>query len=278
MRKRINKVRLIIFVVVAALFVQVGFIGYSMLGGVLGLKEVALKDETSIEISQDVLNKIKSSDPDNYNKDVANYKALLKALNVHIVFKNEIERLIKDGKKLPDILIAYSFLNDKYGNISDLEKLAEAKASGKQWKDIFTSYTKSHPEFKPSNFDEKQLETLLDMVNSNQDDVMIADRVSQNTKTKIDTLIQKRSQGISWRLINAEAGIVNGQEKLPHVPVTRDQLTKYVNQTKLPEKDIVEALVLASKLGLSADNVLKSYKQGVPEETIYANAYEAKYY
>ena len=313
--RKVKRIRILVIVLVAAFLIQAGYVANSMLGNNLFNKQIAktentdsdsslqaasttnldisangtqtkqavnvdnqLKDETSIEITQDILDLIKSSAPDNYTKNVTNYKQLLTKLNVHVTFKNEIERHIKSGKKLPDILTAYAFLNDRYGSMTDLEKLVKEKASGKKWVDIFKTYNKANPEFVPRNFDSQYLEKLLGTLGINHEDIMIADRVSQNTKVSIEEVINKRIEGLSWRLINAEYGIVNGQEKSPHLSVTREQLTKYTNQTKLSEKQVIEAMTIAMKLEKSAKEVLQSIKQGLSKEEIYSRAYEEKYY
>lgn len=313
--KRVKRIRILIVIIVIAFLAQASYVTYSMLGNSLFNTQTSgtdtgpagistqetgtgnskdsdnggqvsnqavsaneqLKDEVSLEISQDILNLIKSSDPDNYTKNVNNYKALLKDLNVHIIFKEEIERLITKGNKLPDILTAYAFLNDCYGNILDLEKLTSEKKSGKKWPDIFKAYNTANPEFVPRNFDAQYLEKLMQTPGIDQEDIMIADRISQNTKTEIDALINKRVEGLSWRLINAQYGIVNGQEKSPHLSVTREQLAKYTGQTGLPEKKVIEAMVMANKLDKTLDAVLREVKQGLSKEEIYSGAYEEKY-
>jgi len=304
--RKVKSIRILVIVITAAFLIQAGYVAYSMIGSSLYNNLIAqvdstdssnsavgsntkvskqaikvynqLKDETSIEISQEVLDLIKKSDPDNYTKNVDNYKQLLKNLNVHVIFKNEIERLIKSGKKLPDILTAYAFINDCYGSMTDLEKLVKEKASGKKWVDIFKAYNKSNPEFVPRNFDSQYLEKLLGTSGIDQEDIMIADRVSQNTNVAIEEVINKRIEGLNWRLIKAQYQIVNGQEKSPHLSVTRNQLAKYTNQTKLSEKKVIEALTIANKLGKSADDVLKLVKQGLSKEELYSRAYEEKYY
>lgn len=296
--KKVKRTRLIVIILAMVLVVNAGLVGYSMIGGNLPVSDKnssdnsvkttvntqnsrtvdnGLKDEASTEISKEILDLIKAQDPDSYTKNLNNYKQLLELLNVHVKFKNEIERLIKKGKKLPDILIAYSFLNDCYGGMEDIEKLVDKKESGKKWPDIFKEYFKNNPEFVPRDFESDYLERLLDS-GTNQDTIMIADRVSQKAKVEIDTLISKKQAGESWRLINAEYGIVNGLEKSPHLSVTRNQLTKYTTQTKLSEKEIINALTIGTKLGKSADSVLNSVKKGLSKEVIYAMAFEEKYY
>jgi hypothetical protein len=296
--RKVKRTRLIVIILAMVLVVNAGLVGYSMIGGNLPVSDKnssdnsvkttvntqnsrtvdnGLKDEASTEISKEILDLIKAQDPDSYTKNLNNYKQLLELLNVHVKFKNEIERLIKKGKKLPDILIAYSFLNDCYGGMEDIEKLVDKKESGKKWPDIFKEYFKNNPEFVPRDFESDYLERLLDS-GTNQDTIMIADRVSQKAKVEIDTLISKKQAGESWRLINAEYGIVNGLEKSPHLSVTRNQLTKYTTQTKLSEKEIINALTIGTKLGKSADSVLNSVKKGLSKEVIYAMAFEEKYY
>ena len=296
--RKVKRTRLIVIILAMVLVVNAGLVGYSMIGGNLPVSDKnssdnsvkttvntqnsktvdnGLKDEARTEISKEILDLIKAQDPDSYTKNLNNYKQLLELLNVHVKFKNEIERLIKKGKKLPDILIAYSFLNDCYGGMEDIEKLVDKKEAGKKWPDIFKEYFKNNPEFVPRDFESDYLERLLDS-GTNQDTIMIADRVSQKAKVEIDTLISKKQAGESWRLINAEYGIVNGLEKSPHLSVTRTQLTKYTTQTKLSEKEIINALTIGTKLGKSADSVLNSVKKGLSKEEIYAMAFEEKYY
>lgn len=297
--RKLKTNRIIVIALVVILVVNAGLVGYSMLGGNLfvadkgssdgGSQNTAvnsqtpkaevkgLKDEASLDISKEILALIKAADPDNYTKNLDNYKELLTDLNVHTRFKNEIERLIKKGKKLPDILTAYSFLNDCYGYMEDVEKLVNKKEAGVKWSDIFKEYYKSNPEFVPGDFDANYLEKLS-LAGIDEDTIMIADRVSQKTKVEIDAIIGKKQAGESWRLVNAEYGIVNGLEKSPHLPVTRTQLTKYAAQSKLSEKEVVRALSIATKLGLPADNVLASVTKGLSKEEIYAKYFEAKYY
>lgn len=296
--RKVKRTRLIVIILAMVLVVNAGLVGYSMIGGNLPVSDKnssdnsvkttvntqnsrtvdnGLKDEASTEISKEILDLIKAQNPDSYTKNLNNYKQLLELLNVHVKFKNEIERLIKKGKKLPDILIAYSFLNDCYGGMEDIEKLVDNKEAGKKWPDIFKEYFKNNPEFVPRDFESDYLERLLDS-GTNQDTIMIADRVSQKAKVEIDTLISKKQAGESWRLINAEYGIVNGLEKSPHLSVTRTQLTKYTTQTNLSEKEVINALTIGTKLGESADSVLNSVKKGLSKEEIYAMAFEEKYY
>ncbi len=300
--------KILVSFLIGALILQAGLIGYSMIGNVtLGFKsknvgispntEVRnqidsngkseatgvvkednnIKDQTSNEISQEILGLIKSADPDNYNRNVDNYRKLLKDLNVHIIYKNEIERLMKKGFKVPDILTSYTFLNDCYGNMNDLEAFLKEKKKGMEWADIFKEYNKKHPTFMPSNFDSMYLDKLLKTQDINQDDLMIADRVSQNAKVDFSDVINKRINGVSWRAINAQYKIVNGLEESPHLNVTGEQLERYATQSKLTEEEVIDALTISRKLGSSADSVLKSMKQGLSKEEIYAGAYLKKF-
>ncbi len=294
---KVKKARVLVITITAVFLILAGYICYSKLGSYLSSEKIAavtdteneftnqpakvnsqLKDETGIEISQDILDLIKASDPDDYTKNVDNYKSLLKTLNVHIVFKNEIERLIREGHKLPDILIAYTYLNVCYGSVNNLEKMIKVKETGKSWPDIFKAYKKGNPEFAPRSFDSQYLQKLLNTADIGEDDVMIADRVSQNAKAEFENIINKKIEGLSWRLINAQYGIVNGLEKSPHLSLTREKLTKYTKQSGLSEKEVVGALTISQKLGKTENSVLKSIKQGLSIEDIFALAYEEKYY
>ncbi len=237
-----------------------------------------LEDEADYSISQDILDCIKAYDPESYTRNVDNYAALLKSLNVHIRFKTELERHIKEGAAIPDVLTAYSFLNDRYGRLEDIEGLLGMKAGGQSWEAIFKEYAKDNPEFVPASFDSEYLDKLMETPGITQDDIMTADRVSQRLGIPVGDIIAKKQSGMSWRLINAGYGIVNGDEKLPRIPVTREQLEKHCEQTGLSQKRVVEALVTASKLGVSDTTVLEWVKQGLSNEEIYARVYEEKYY
>lgn len=307
--KKLRKSKILVFIIIAAILLQAGYIGYSMLGESLfgGKTPIAentapaarnqisdeagasvndkasggysyLKDETTIEISPDILALIKKADPENYSKNIENYKTLLKQLNVHVIFKNELERLVKSGYKLPDILIAYSYLNDCYGSMTDIEPMVKARSEGGKWPDIFKEYNVKNPEFVPSNFDSDYLEKLLQNPGLDQDAIMLADRISQKAKVKFAEVINKKLEGYTWRYINAQYGIVNGQESSPHLSVTSDQLTKYANKWKLAEKQVIEGMTLASKLGKSQDYILGLVQKGQTKEEIYSLAYQEKYY
>ncbi len=296
--RKVKRTKIIIIALAMVLIVNAGLAGYSMIGENLLVSDGSssddstkpilntqdprtadkgLKDEASAEISQEILYLIKAQDPGSYTKNLNNYEQLLELLNVHVKFKNEIESLIKKGKKLPDILIAYAFLNDCYGGMEDIEKLVDKKESGKKWAVIFKEYFKNNPEFVPRDFESDYLERLSDS-GTDQDTIMIADRVSQKAKVEIDTLLSKKQAGETWRLINAGYGIVNGLEKSPHLSVTHTQLTKYAAQTQLSEKEVIKALTVAEKLGKPADSVLNNFKKGLSKEEIYAMAFEEKYY
>ncbi|RCX18764.1 hypothetical protein DFR58_10433 [Anaerobacterium chartisolvens] len=237
-----------------------------------------LEDEADYSITQNVLDCIKAYDPEGYTRNVDNYSALLKRLNVHTRFKIELERHIKEGAGIPDILTAYSFLNDRFGRLEDIERLLGMKARGQNWEAIFKEYVKDNPEFVPTSFDSEYLDKLLETPGITQDDIMMADRVSQRLGISIGDIIAKKQSGMSWRLINAGYGIVNGDEQLPRVPVTHEKLEKHCEQTGLSQKRVVEALVMASKLGVSDVTVLEWVKKGLSNEGIYARAYEEKYY
>jgi hypothetical protein len=308
--KNLKHTKILVFVITAALLLQAGYISYSMIGSNIfgespkiaskdtpdprnqingegesernNVKTVKsddnLQDDFSVEISKEILDLIKSSDPENYTRNVENYKKLLNELNVHISFKNEIERLIKNDYKLPNILTAYSFLNDSYGSVKELEVMVKEKVSGSEWNKIFKKYNKNNPEFVPSNFDSQYLDKLIQTPGIDQDVIMIADRVSQKANTQITDVLEKKVKGMSWRLINAQYGIVNGQENSPHLSVTREQLEKYTSKTKLSEKQVIKAMAIADKLGIPADDILESMKKGLSKEDIYADAYQKRYY
>ncbi|QMV42435.1 hypothetical protein [Cohnella cholangitidis] len=231
----------------------------------------------SIAISQQVLDKIKQSDPDNYEKNVTNYKNLLTELNVHDKFKQEIDRLLAADHKLPDLLVAYLFLYQSYGQLSDLEPMVANKESGKKWSAIFSEYANAHPVFAPRAFDSSYLEELMQTPNLNSDDIMIADRVSFAIGKPFEEIISIRLKSISWKAANADLGILYSADKLPRVQITAEQMNKYTAPGKLTEDQVAQAFVIANKAGKSADSVIEQIKAGYSEEAILAQAYSEKY-
>ncbi len=232
---------------------------------------------TEITIPDDVLELIRQSDPAGYDRNIANYKEFLSKLNIHKNYQKEIEDMMRNGSKLPYIMIAYSYVNDKYGRLEDVKALVDARASGKEWLSIFDEYNKNNPEFVPQSFDPAYLEELSNMEGITKDDIMIADRVSQKLKAPFKEVIQKRIGGTTWRDINAGYGIVNGQEELPYVPVTQEQIKKLIQSSGLTEQSILQAFVIAYKFDSTAEAIIGEMKSGYSKTRIYAGCLENMY-
>ena len=202
---------------------------------------------------------------------------MLVNLNVHEKYKIEIERLLEEGHILSDVITSYEFLNENYGKMEQIQLLTVEKESGKTWNEIFKQYMTDNPVFEPRSFDSDYLLQLMSTPEITPDDIMIADRVSQNSITPFETVINNRIEGNSWKEINAGLEIVNGSSKIPHVPVTAEQLDKYSN-SGLYRRQIVESLVTAWKIGRTGDEIINKVKAGSTTEDIYAEYYTEKYY
>lgn len=231
----------------------------------------------AVSISDEVLNKIKQSDPANYDRNVANYQNQLTALQVPESFKSEIERLIMANYRLPDLLIAYEFLYHHYGLIGDLEGFVTKKNAGNAWKTIFAEYNQSNAPFVPKDFAADTLETLMETPGIASDDIMLADRVSFEAGKPFDEVINAKVAGQSWREITAKLNILNGSDKLPRVQVTSQQLEKYTKSGRLTQQQVVEAFVLAYKVGKTPDEVVTKVQSGYTEEAVFAESYQQKY-
>lgn len=233
---------------------------------------------TNLYISDEVQNKIKESDPTNFEKNLTNYKNLLVNLNVHDKFKNEIERLILAGHKLPDILIAYEFLFQNFGHIQDLEGFVLKKESGDNWETIFKDYMLAKPQFIPNTFDTEYLEKLMQTPGLTADDIMIADRVAFESGLSFADLINAKMEGETWQEINSQANLLYSFNQLPRVQITAEQLATFSKSTGLSEQKIVEAFVTATKLGTDAETIINKVKAGYSEAAIFAENYQQKYY
>jgi hypothetical protein len=272
---------LLLILLVTALVFQAGFAVYA---NVINESNTSISDNTqdtsteiNTEISQEVLDKIQASDPENYEQNVANYKHLLVSLNVHSLFKKEIERLIIEGYSLPDLLIGYEFLYQHHGTVSDLNNFMRQKSSEAGWEDIFTNYNAAKEEFIPRAFDPIYLEDLMSRPSLSSDDIMIVDLVSFYTDKTFAELIELRQFPAEWNNKLAELGFLYNAETLPRVQITTEQLDKYVGQNGLSEDQVAEAFVIAHKLGKEAKVVIEKIKAGNTEEGIFAESFIEQY-
>ena len=159
LKKKIIKIFGVI--VIAGLIIQSALYAYA---GIFGGQAGENIDIGSVQISPEIENKIWEQEPAEFNKNLANYKRMLVVLDVHDTYKTEIEKLIVLGKRLPDILIAYQFLNDNYGKLEELDDLLVEKESGKAWIDVFCSYRQNNPEFTPRSLILTILRNLWNMM------------------------------------------------------------------------------------------------------------------
>lgn len=261
-------------IVIAGLIIQSALYAYA---GIFGGHTGESIDTGNVQISPEIENIIREQEPAEFNKNLANYKRMLVVLDVHDTYKTEIEKLIVLGKRLPDILIAYQFLNDNYGKLEELDDLLVEKESGKAWIDVFCSYRQNNPEFTPRSFDFDYLEELMEYDDITEDDIMIADRVSQKTGLPFEDVIVKRISGKPWKDINEGFGILNGQKALPRVPITQEQLKKHTAGSTLTEDKVIDTLVIAHKLEMDEQEAINKAKEGYTYERFFAEALESKY-
>ena len=237
----------------------------------------AAVQQTEVAIPADVLDLIRRADPAGYERNADNYRKFLSELNVHGRYQEEIENMIRDGKRLPDILIAYSYINDKYGTIEEAKAMVGGKTADKTWLTLFEEYDRNNPAFAPQSFDPVYLEQLLNTEGITKDDIMIADRVSQKLDVAFREVMEKRTAKTSWKDINAEYGIINGQEALPYVPVEPDALKKLTQSSGLPEQQVTQAFVIAYRLDSDAETIAAKMRSGYSKTRIYAEYLESRF-
>jgi hypothetical protein len=234
-------------------------------------------DTSKISLDSDVEGSIKKTDSKNSDKHLNDYKKLLESLQVPDNFRREIEKYMKNGRNVSDVLTAYEFINDNYGDIKELGDIIDKKSKGKAFKDLFKEYNSSHKEFVPTDFKPGYLEDLMKTPGITADDIMIADRISQKGSQKFEDLIEMRKQGKTWMEINSGLGILNTSDKLAHIAITKLQVKNYMDQTGLKEDQVLDALVLAGKLDKDNDEIVNKVKAGEKKEDILAEAYDEKY-
>jgi len=235
-------------------------------------------DSVSRDISPETLEAIRKADPANYDKRVHHLQKLLVDLDVHSKFQAEIERLVIEGSPVQHVLIAYTFLYDRYGSVNELERMVAQKAEGTEWRTIFADYDAAHAPFVPRNFDSITLERMMATPGIQADDIMIADRVSHATGKTIDALFAALSeQPIDWKATNAGLDILNSASSLPRVQVAAEQMAKYSETYGLTETEVLEAFVLATKTGHSVDAIAAWFGEGLSEHVMLERVYEATY-
>jgi len=237
-------------------------------------KEVDISD---VNISDDFDKEVRDSDKTNSNKNINNLKKALKELEIPETYRDKIKALIKKGYRLPDILIAYNFLNEYYGKISQIEGLLEKNKNGKTWDVVFNEYTMNKGEFIPTNFDKSYIENLIKTDGISADDIMIADRMAFNGTKKFDELIDIKKTGKNWKDIKVENEIINMEEKLLHTAISGTEIKKITQSGELNEKEAIEALVIAQKMGKTDDEVIAKMKKHEKKEHIYAEYFNQKY-
>lgn len=241
------------------------------------LNQNARQSKGSINISNDTKELIRLSDKKNYESNITKYTELLVQFNVHEKYISEIERLLTENHKLPDILTAYSFLNDRFGLLQEIETLIQEKETGKSWTVIFKEYNKKNPEFIPRSFESGYLEELMKTPGITADDIMLADRVSQKSGKTMQEVMENRMVGDTWKDINAWLDIVNGDEVLLRISVSPEQIDKYVN-SGMDREVVVQGFVIAKKMSQDVNIVMKELKAGTRVEELLDKFYTQKYY
>lgn len=278
MRKHL---RLMLIVLILSLIIPAGIVTFAADNGV-SVNQTTLDSQIyatvdSIIIVQDVLDRIKASDPANYDRNVTNYKKMLVTLRVHPTLKQEIEKLVTNGYKLPEILIGYEFLYHSFGTVSDLDSIVAEQAQGASWKDIFTSFNSNRAEFTPRTFESAYLEKLMNTPSLNVDDIMIADHIAFVTGKSFEEVIGEKQSTLHWQGITAKVGILFSADALLRVQITNEQMQNLLNKGGLSEAQITDAAVIAYKIGSDTEYVFDKIKAGYNPESIFAESYEKKY-
>lgn len=270
--------KLFLFVLMLGIAIYAGIAAFAAEdGGVAGQTGPAGQTASEPVIAQTVLDRIRATDPANYDRHVADYKKLLVSFGAHDSIRQEIEKLVLEGYALPEILIGYEFLHHSFGTVADLRAFAVQQAAGASWKQLFTEYNRNQPVFKPRSFPSDYLEELMGTPGLTADDIMIADRLSASIGRPFEGIIEEKLTSPGWGGITAKAGILFGGDKLPRIQIKNEQLQAFQSESGLSAARIAEAFVIAHKVGKTAEAVVGKLKDGYSPEAVFAESYEQKY-
>ncbi|RAV02634.1 hypothetical protein [Paenibacillus sp. YN15] len=233
----------------------------------------------AIELSGLVLEGLQRSNPQGYKQDAEHYKRLLAEFHVHEAYRTKLDDLLASGAKAADVLTAYEFAYRQFGSFADVESLLALRQTGRSWAELFAAYLQDAQEFVPQAFDSDYLETLLKSPRLTADDIMIADQISFKTGKPFKELINSKLEAAApgWREQCAAVGLLFSGTALPRVSVTEEQLKKFTEAGVMSEEQVVEAFVLAGKLGQETEPVIAKLKKGTSEAALYEEAYALKY-
>lgn len=204
-------------------------------------------------------------------------KNLIAKYNVPTQYQNEISRLIAKGYKETNVLIAFEFLNQNFGLISEMEPLLKLQKTVKNWSIVFQEYTKKIEAKKPRDFSNKYINDLLTVKKLSMDDLLIADNISRRGISTFEKLIDYREKGMLWKNINLRLGVISVSSKMPRIALSDAQIGKYTKSGDINTEQVVLAATIAEKTDMDMEKVIKAIKQGKNKEEIYGMAYTEKY-
>lgn len=275
-----KSMKLVLALLLAAMIVPAGIAAYAAIGdgGKSDSQPSEIYESTEdVIIPQEVLDLIEEADPASFARHVSNYKQALVAYRVPLKLQQAIENRIRDGYRLPDIMIGYAFLYPRFGTVEHLNAMLDRRSNGDSWTAIFTDFNREQPAFSPRNFESEQLEQLMNTPSLSADDIMIADRLSFVTGKSIDDILLQKQSIPHWYPVTSDAGVLFTADELPRVQMTSEQLQKFMKETGWTEDRVTAAFVTADQLGQEPDAVIGKLKAGDSEEAIAAAVYEAKY-
>jgi hypothetical protein len=237
---------------------------------------VSATDIKPSKVASGVQNKFRNRDSKNFDKNLKNMENLINEYDIPDSYVSQIADLAEKGYEVKDIFIAYEFLNQKYGSMTDLEALLVKNKTGQKWKDIFKEYNATNKDFTPSDFPTGVLESLL-KTGMTPDDIMIADITSKKDMTEFNNLIDRKKKGEKWKDIKTDLKLVNSDEKIKRMPIAQDKIDEAVKNNKVTRKEAIDTLSLANKTGKPASEVCGEIKSGKSKDEILSEGLDLKY-
>jgi len=229
------------------------------------------------EILPEIEEKIRSLYKGNAEKYIKNLKVAVFDYCIPKDYLSKIVEAMEKGKDLNKVLIAYGFIYENYGTISDIDALLTSYTEKGKWANVFKEYHKLYPEYRPSVMNKEVMDKYLVDSSLCIDDLVIAERISQRGLMAFEDLILMKKDGKGWSEIKADLGIINLEDKLQRETIDGSKVEKLIKETNLSEQKLKDAMVFAKKRNKKMDEIINKVKSGSDNDDLLEEYFEERF-